>query len=121
MARIYYDYISECPREIAIMLFLAEADAQINQRGIWQELQSEFIAPWLFRSLKIKQKNFLKDIGQELKAGSITEAEFETKFESKLKKQNEILSTVFAELKNGLITQPEFEDKCKEELKNLFA
>ena len=121
LARIYYDYISECPREIAIMLFLAEADAEINQRGIWQEVQSEFIAPWVFRSLKIKQKNFLKNIDQELKAGSITEAEFETKFESKLKKQNEILSTLFEELKNGLITQPKFEDKCKEELNNLFA
>ncbi|MGD1805668.1 thermonuclease family protein [Dapis sp. BLCC M126] len=121
LARIYYDYISECPREIAIMLFLAEADAEINQRGIWQELQSEFIAPWLFRSLKSKQKYFLKDISKELKAGSITEAEFETKFKSKLKEQNDILSTVFADLKNGIITQPEFEDKCKEELNNLFA
>ncbi|MGD1716577.1 thermonuclease family protein [Dapis sp. BLCC M172] len=121
LARIYYDYISECPREIAIMLFLAEADAQINQLGIWQEIQSEFIAPWLFRSLKSKQKKFLKDMSKELKEGAFTEAEFESKFESKLQQQNEILSTVFAELKNGVITQPEFEDKCKEELNNLFA
>ena len=102
------------------MLFLAEADAEINQRGIWQELQSEFMAPWVFRSLKKKQKNFLKDIGQELKAGSITEAEFEAKFKLKLQHQNQILSTIFEELKNGLITQSKFEDKCKEELNNLF-
>ncbi|MEB3341159.1 thermonuclease family protein [Okeania sp.] len=116
LARIYYDYISECPRENAIMLFLAEADAQINQRGIWQELQSEFIAPWLFRSLKNKQKKFLKNISKELE-----EAEIESQFESKLQQQNKILSTLFVDLKNGIITQPEFEDKCKKELNNLFV
>ena len=121
LARVYYDYISECPREIATMLFLAEADAEINQRGIWQELQSEFIAPWVFRSLKIKQKYFLRGISKELKADSITEAEFEAKFELKLQQQDRILSTLFEELINGLITQPKFEDKCKEELNSLFA
>ncbi|ABG50283.1 nuclease (SNase-like) [Trichodesmium erythraeum IMS101] len=121
LARVYYDYISECPREIAIMLFLAEADAEINQRGIWQELQSEFMAPWVFRSLKKKQKNFLKDIGKELKAGSINEAEFEAKFELKLQQQNQILSILQKELISGLITQAKFEDKCKEELNHLFA
>lgn len=121
LARIYYDYISKCPREMAIMLLLAEADAQINRRGIWQESQSEFIAPWIFRSLKKKQKDFLKNIAKELKAGSITEAEFEAKFQLKLQQQNRLLLTLEEELKAGLITQPEFEDKFKQQANNFLS
>lgn len=120
LARIYYDYISECPRETAIMLFLAEADAQINQRGIWQEFQSEFIAPWLFRSLKTKQKDFLKEQGKYLKEGLISQTEFEAKFELKVQQQNQILLTLFEDLKAGLMTQPEFENKFQEQANNLF-
>ncbi|MDY7004463.1 MAG: thermonuclease family protein [Cyanobacteriota bacterium] len=121
LARIYYDYISECPRETAIMLFLAEVDAQINQRGIWQESQSEFIAPWVFRSLKKKQRAFLKYLSQDLKEGTITEADIEAKFQLKLQEQEQLLSTLFEDLKNCVITQPEFEDKFKEQANNLFA
>ncbi|GGA52544.1 thermonuclease family protein [Okeania sp. KiyG1] len=121
LSRIYYDYISECPRDTAIMLLLAEADAQINQRGIWQESQSEFIPPWVFRSLKKKQRSFLKDMSQDLKEGAITEADFEAKFKLKLQEQNQILLTLFEDLKNGVITQPEFEDKVQEQANNLFA
>ncbi|MGB3514078.1 MAG: thermonuclease family protein [Microcoleaceae cyanobacterium] len=121
LARIYYDYIGKCPREIAIILLLAEADAQINKRGIWQESQSEFIAPWLFRSLKKKQKDFLKNLGKELKLGTINEAEFEAKFEVKLQQQSQLLLTLEEDLKAGLITQPEFEDKFKQQANNLLS
>lgn len=121
LARIYYDYISECPRDTAIMLLLAEADAQINKRGIWQESQSEFIPPWVFRSLKKKQRSFLRDLSQDMKEGTITEADLEAKFQLKLQEQDQILSTLFEDLKNGVITQPEFEDKVQEKANNLFA
>ncbi|NES64653.1 MAG: hypothetical protein F6K24_05025, partial [Okeania sp. SIO2D1] len=103
------------------MLFLAEADAQINQRGIWQESQAEFIPPWVFRSLKKKQRSFLRDMSQDLKEGAITEADFEAKFQLKLQQQDQLLLTLFEDLQNGVITQPEFENKVQEQANNLFA
>ena len=98
LAKIYYDYFNKCPRDLAITLLLAEADAERQKRGIWQESKSDFIAPWLFRSLKKKQKTLvqeeethnllvekLKALGEDLEVGRITEAEFEDKFKQTLK------------------------------------
>ena len=98
LAKIYYDYFNKCPRELAIIMLLAEEEAERKQQGLWQESKSEFISPWLFRSLKKKQKALLKEpegsqkLAEELQtlaknweANEITQAEFEDNFKKLLK------------------------------------
>lgn len=98
LARIYYDYFNKCPRELAIILLLAEAEAEREKQGLWQESRSEFISPWLFRSLKSKQKKLIKDpeesrklleevqlLAKDWEANRITQAEFEKNFKQILK------------------------------------
>ncbi|NEO47164.1 MAG: hypothetical protein F6K55_24790 [Moorea sp. SIO4A3] len=98
LALIYYDYFSKCPREMAISLLLAEADAERQGKGLWQEPKSGFIQPWLFRPLKKKQKALLGDpdadqqltekiqtLCEDLEAGKMTKDQFEDTFKETLK------------------------------------
>ncbi|NEQ18555.1 MAG: thermonuclease family protein, partial [Moorea sp. SIO3E2] len=98
LALIYYDYFSKCPREMAISLLLAEADAERQGKGLWQEPKSGFIEPWLFRPLKKKQKALLADpdeyqqltekiqtLCEDLEAGNLTKDQFEDTFKQTLK------------------------------------
>ncbi len=98
LALIYYDYFSKCPREMAISLLLAEADAEGQGKGLWQEPKSGFIQPWLFRPLKKKQKALLGDpdayqqltekiqtLCEDLEAGKMTKDQFEDTFKETLK------------------------------------
>lgn len=120
LAQIYYDYFGQCPRETAILLMLAEAEAEAKGLGVWQEPKSEFLSPWLFRSLKTKQKNFLKSQIKEIKAGNMTEEELAADFESKLTEFQDTLNKISAELTADRMTQAEFEEQLKAKIKQLY-
>lgn len=120
LAQIYYDYFGQCPRETAILLMLAEAEAEAKGLGIWQESKSEFLSPWLFRSLKTKQKNFLKNHSKEIKAGNMTEDKLSADFENKLTEFQDTLNIISAELTADRMTQAEFEEQLKAKIKQLY-
>jgi len=120
LARIYYDYFGQCPRETAIVLMLAEAEAEAKGIGLWQETKSEFLSPWLFRSLKTKQKNFLKSHSKEIKEGKMTEEELSAEFDKKLTEIQDTLKTLSAEMTADRMTQAEFEEQLKEKIKLLY-
>ncbi|MGK7925175.1 MAG: thermonuclease family protein [Spirulina sp.] len=93
LAKIYYDYFSKCPRDTAIILMLAEAAADRENLGLWQESRANFISPWLFRLLKKKQKKLYPDLTehdtftekirqlcQDFASDRVTLADFEQQF-----------------------------------------
>jgi len=98
LALIYYDYFNKCPRDTAILLLLAEAEAERQQKGLWQEPKTKFIVPWLFRAMKKAQKNLVQDpkthdqlvkqiqkLCKKLDTGKLTDNEFAEQFKQLMK------------------------------------
>jgi micrococcal nuclease len=77
---------------------LAEAEAERQQKGLWQEPKTKFIVPWLFRSMKKTQKNLVPDpkthdqlvkqiqkLCKKLDTGKLTDNEFTEQFKELMK------------------------------------